>query len=95
MRKRFVKKLTELFNDNHYILTKDKKDYKAFMPYHRLHFEIPNMSRVQIIERVNYNLNWEIVTRIDNLIDNRSYTKELDIEISLKQLFELSIKEEL
>ena len=94
MRKKFVKKLTELFNDKHYILTQEEKDFKAFLPYHRLKFEIGNVSRVQIVERVNHSGEWEIATRIDNIIDGRNYPKELHPDISVEQLFELAIKEE-
>jgi hypothetical protein len=95
MRKKDVKRLTKMFNNIHYVLEKEVKDFKAFMPYHRLKFEIPNVSRVQIVERFTYSNEVEIATRIDNLIDNRSYEKFLNPNISMEQLFKLSIKEEL
>jgi hypothetical protein len=95
MKDKFVKKLTNMFTEKHYILTENTKSNKSYLPYHRLKFEISNVSRVQIIERINLKWDWEIITRIDNIIDGRCYNKELNPDISVSQLFDLSIKEEL
>jgi hypothetical protein len=95
MDKRFVKKLTKLFNDKHYVLIKEEKSDGKSMPYHRVHFEIPNISKVQIIERFNYSGLWEIATRTDNIIDGSLYRREVHPDINVELLFNLCIKEKL